>query len=83
MSIIELKKALKGDVIFGTDRVIKKLKLGKLKKVFLAKNCKEEVKEDILYYAKLAKTEVIELKIPNDEVGMVCRKPFSISVLGY
>lgn len=83
MSTTELKKALKNDVIFGTDRVIKRLKLGKLKKVFLAKNCKEDVKEDVLYYAKLAKIDVIELKIPNDEVGMICRKPFSISVLGY
>jgi len=83
MSVTELKKALKGEVIFGTNIVIKKLKLGKLKKVFLAKNCKEDIREDILYYARLAKVEVIQLKIPNDEVGLICRKPFSISVIGY
>jgi len=83
MSIAEVKKIVKeGKALVGTDNVMKELKLGKLSKVFVTANCPAKVKEDIKHYAKLAKTEVVQLKVPNDELGVVCKKPFSISVLG-
>ena len=69
--------------IIGTERILKNLKTGKLKKILVASNCREQIKKDINYYAKLADVKVIQLDIPNDEVGLVCKKPFSISVLGY
>lgn len=80
----DLKKALKeGKLIFGTDRTLKLIRGGKAHKVFLAKNCNEQVKEDILHHAKLAKIEVKQLDLPNEEIGMLCKKPFFISVLCY
>lgn len=79
----ELKEALKNKVIIGTERTLKNLRNGKLKKVLIASNCKEETKKDLEYYGKIAKIEIIKLDIPNDEVGLVCKKPFSISVLSY
>ncbi|QQG38752.1 MAG: ribosomal L7Ae/L30e/S12e/Gadd45 family protein [Candidatus Woesearchaeota archaeon] len=83
MSVEDLKKIINENIIIGTDRVIKGLKNNKIKKVFLASNCKKQTKEDILHYAKLGKIQVVELNIPNEEVGIVCKKPFSISVIGY
>lgn len=81
-SIEEIKKALKEKkAIVGTERTIKYLKLGKVSKVFITTNCPEDVKKDIQYYSKLAKVEIVMLKQPNDELGALCKKPFSVSVL--
>jgi large subunit ribosomal protein L30e len=78
----EIKNAIKGKkIMIGTDKTIKALKLGKLSKVFLASNASEGVMEKIERYSKLTNTKVIKLKIQNDELGSVCKKPFSISVL--
>ena len=79
-----LKDALKKEKInFGTEVTIKKLKNGNLKKVFLAKNCAKTVKEDIKYYAKLSGVNIIELELDNEELGLLCKKSFSVSVLSY
>ena len=79
----DIKKIAKDKkALIGTNKVMKSLKLGKLSKVFLTRNCPKDIKEDIEHYAKIAKVEVVQLKIPNDELGVLCKKPFSISVLG-
>ncbi|HLC37690.1 MAG TPA: ribosomal L7Ae/L30e/S12e/Gadd45 family protein [Candidatus Nanoarchaeia archaeon] len=83
MATEDIKEALTKNPIIGTDRILKNLKSGKLKKVFLASNCKEETKKDVGYYAKLSNVEVVNLDIPNDELGLACKKQFSISILGY
>jgi large subunit ribosomal protein L30e len=69
-------------LIIGTERTLKLLKQGKLKQVFLAANCADSTKEDILHYSKLTKTTVKELAYPSEELGVVCKKLHSISVLG-
>ncbi len=84
MSSVELKKDLKEKKpIIGSDRTIKLLKSGELEKVYLANNTKDEIKEDILYYGKLAKVKIIELKEDNSELGIICKKPFNISVISF
>lgn len=81
--ITEIKKLLKMDkVIIGTEKTIKNLKLGKLSKIFLSENCPEDVKGDISRYAGLVDVKVTKLNLPNDELGVLCKKPFSTSVLG-
>ena len=81
--IKEIKNALEKKVlVVGTDRVLKGLRDGSLKKVFISNNCKDSVKEDIKHYAGLQEIPVVYLKEPNDELGTICKKPFSISVLG-
>ena len=69
-------------LVIGTERVMKLLKTGNISKVFLTVNCPDSVREDVARYAGLAKAEIVELDIPNDELGIVCKKPFSISVAG-
>jgi large subunit ribosomal protein L30e len=81
--IDEVKKLLKTDkLVLGTGRTMKQLRIGKLSKVILSSNCPEDVSDDIENYAKLAGTKVARLKMPNDELGVLCKKQFPISVLG-
>lgn len=68
--------------IVGTERVLKGIKSGSLKKVFLASNCPVKVREDIFHYAKLASVPVVELSYNNEEVGIFCKKNFLVSVMG-
>lgn len=81
--VIDIRKLIEDKkLIIGTEIVIKKLKSGKISKVFLTTNCPKEVKEDIERYSSIAKAEVAQLDIPNDELGIICKKPFSISIVG-
>ena len=73
--------AQSGKAIIGTDLVLKGLRAGKIGKVFLARNCLQKTKEDIHYYASLAKVPVVELEQSNEEVGVLCKKNFFVSVV--
>ncbi|MBW2996173.1 ribosomal L7Ae/L30e/S12e/Gadd45 family protein [Candidatus Woesearchaeota archaeon] len=82
-AIDDIKKVVKeGKIVIGTNNVLKNLKSGKLSKVFITSNCPADVKESVNHYAELAKVDVVQLKQPNSELGVVCKKPFSISLLG-
>ena len=78
----EIKKIIKaGNVLLGTQRAVKSLRLGKVEKIMVSSNCPARVEKDINYYAGLTGTEFHKLDFPNDELGVICKKPFSISVL--
>lgn len=80
----KLQDALKKEkLIYGSEKTLKLLRNGKVKVVFLASNIMDDVKAEIEHLAKLGNVEVVYLKIPNTEVGIVCKKPFAISVLCY
>ena len=82
-AVEEIKKIIKDKkAVIGTNAVLKGLKLGKVSKVFVTINCPEDIKESVKHYAELSKAEVIEIEQPNDELGILCKKPFSISLLG-
>ena len=79
----DIKKLLKSDkLILGTELTLKSLKKGELEKVFLSSNCPSEIRDDIAHYTKLSNTEVVEVGMPNDQLGDLCKKPFSISMIG-
>ena len=81
-NVIEIQKSIESKkVVIGTERTIKLIKTGAASKVFLSSNCPEEILADVDYYQKISPFEVVKLKIPNVELGAVCRKPFAISVL--
>ena len=78
----EIKKLIKSKkFIVGTNRTIEGLKLGKIEKVIIILNCPKKVFNDINYYAELSKAETVKVNYPNDELGVICKKPFSISIL--
>ena len=78
----EIKKMLKaGNLVIGTERSMKNLKLGKVQTLLVSSNCPERIEKDINYYAGLSGAEIHKLDYPNDELSVICKKPFSISVL--
>ncbi len=79
----ELKKLLESKkLVLGTDETLKMLRQGKLKKIFIASNCKKEDKDDVLHYCRVGGVECVELSQSNEEIGVICRKPFAISMVG-
>ena len=68
--------------VIGTDRTLKELKQGALASIYLAKNCPAETQSDIQHYSKIAGVEVHSVGVMNNELGTLCRKPFSVSVVG-
>ena len=78
----DIRKLLKSKkLIVGTERTMKGLKTGKVARVFYAVNCPKDVKSDLEHYCKLGDVEQVALEIDNVELGVVCKKPFSISVI--
>lgn len=82
MSLAELMKVLKEkNIVFGSKETIKNLKRGAVKRVFLASNCPKKVETDIEHYAKIGKVEVTKLDQPNDELALLCKKPYPVTVV--
>ena len=82
-AITELRKHVQSSkFIIGTSEVMKLLKHNKVARIFVASNCPASVKEDFKHYGTMSDCEIVELEIPNDELGVLCKKPFSISVVG-
>ena len=78
----EIKKLIKAkNIVIGKERTLNNLKLGKVEKVIVSSNCAENVVNDLNHYSGLGKTETIKVNYLNDELGVICKKPFSISVL--
>ncbi|MBS3133275.1 ribosomal L7Ae/L30e/S12e/Gadd45 family protein [Candidatus Woesearchaeota archaeon] len=83
MALIEIKKNLKSKrLVFGTELTVKQIKLGNVSKVFLSSNCPDSVKKDISYYSGTGGCSVESLEVLNEELGVICKKPFSVSVVG-
>jgi len=79
----DIKKLLTSKkFLIGKDEVLKNLRKGLIHRVFIASNCPKELTTDLTRYSKISSFELLETKIPNDELGTVCKKPFSIAVLG-
>lgn len=81
MSLEKLKKALKDKTLkIGTDVTLKALRNGKAKTVFLSSNCPEILLKQIQKYTKLVGVDLVKLDISNEELGAVCKRPFSINM---
>jgi len=79
----EIRKLLGSNkIVIGTERVMKLLRKGELAKIMIANNAKTSMKQDVQYYSGLQGVEIVELDVPNEELGVYCKKPFNISILG-
>ncbi len=84
MSLDNLKKAIKEKKLtIGTEKTIKALKKGEAKEVFISKNCPELLRKQVKNYAEISNIPVTELKESNEEIGAICKKPFSINLCCY
>ncbi len=77
-----ISKVQEGKAVLGTDRVLKLLKAKKLSSIILAKNCPAKSKADIEYYARLAQVPIQQVEQTNEELGIICKKNFFVSVAG-
>lgn len=79
----DLKEAVKEKkgLVIGTHRTLKKLKMNEVKKVYVSSNCPKNVLEDVEHYTKIHNIPLVKLKENNEELGVICKKPFFISVL--
>ncbi|MCK4669784.1 MAG: ribosomal L7Ae/L30e/S12e/Gadd45 family protein [Nanoarchaeota archaeon] len=68
-------------VTIGTEATLKNLRQGNLEKVFITKNCPEKVRDDIKDFKE--DVEIVELDKTNEELGVMCKKQYAISVLGF
>ncbi|HLD12914.1 MAG TPA: ribosomal L7Ae/L30e/S12e/Gadd45 family protein [Candidatus Nanoarchaeia archaeon] len=84
MTLENLRKAFKEEqLIYGSERTIKKLKQGKTKTIFLAKNCPPDVRATIQHYATLQPVTIHDLEEPNTELALICKKKYNVSVVSY
>ncbi len=70
-----------GKVVIGTDKSIKTIKRGQAKLVIVASNVARDTLGDIRHYTKLANVKVHFFNGDSAALGLVCGKPFSLSVL--
>ena len=80
--IKKLIKEKKEKVVVGVRETVKELKNGNLVKIFMSSNCPDYAREDIEKYAQLSEAEIVVLEITNEELGVILRKPFYVSVVG-
>ncbi len=80
---MDIKKILLSkNIILGKDKTLRLLKKGKISEILLANNVPELVKKDITSLANLAGAKVSVLTYTNDELGALCKKPFTVSIIG-
>lgn len=79
----DLKKLAEGNkLLLGTQATVKGLKQGRIARVFISSNCPKDVRDDLIHYKKVSEVELEEIGMTNEEFGVLCKKPFSISVAG-
>lgn len=67
--------------IFGYDVTVKKIKNEKVSLVYAASNFPKKERLNVL--AKTMGVKLIELKENSRELGILCKKPFPISVISF
>lgn len=78
----EITQALKTNkAILGYRESIKFLKTDSAQKVVIAKNAPENIRKEMEHNSKVAKTEVEIFEGSSKELGVVCGKPFPVTVL--
>lgn len=78
----EIRKLLGSDkLVIGTDRVLKEVKKGAAAKVVLASNAPDELRTRLARYRAISAFELEDAGMTNDELGTLCKKPFSIAAI--
>lgn len=68
--------------VLGTERTLKLLRVGKVKKVYVASNAPQTTKESLSHYNLVSPIDVVDLPYAVDEVGTICKRPFPVALIG-
>ncbi len=71
-----------GRLVFGVRQTMQMVREGTVEMVYLASNCPEDVRTEVEHYGELSGIPVKLLKMPSDELGVLCRRQHTILVLG-
>ena len=84
MTAIEtLKKALKEKkLVLGLAETQKYANVKKLKEIVIAANTPNTTETKLNKIAELSKIKLNKTDVKNDELGAICKKPYSVSVVG-
>jgi large subunit ribosomal protein L30e len=78
----ELRMALNtGRVYLGTKVAMRELRRGRAKIAILSSNCPEDAKNEIEIHGRLSEIPVLEHQKDSVDLGMLCGKPFPVSVI--
>lgn len=81
-AIAKIKKALEEQrIVIGYQETVEAVNDGTATEVHVAKNTPADKLTTLRDLAGLKEIPVNMLELGNDEVGVICKKPFSISVL--
>ncbi len=70
-----------GKVEFGAKTGVKDSLLAKAKVIVIASNAPKELQEDIFHFSRLSNMPVLVFDGTSMELGSICGKPYSVSVL--
>jgi len=84
--MIDVNKAIgttvkTGKVLFGANKAVESVKLGRAKLIVLASNCPRKIVDDIRYYSRFSNVPVVIYKGNSIDLGAACGKPFMVSAL--
>ncbi|MBD3262956.1 hypothetical protein GF374_01080 [Candidatus Woesearchaeota archaeon] len=81
MSTEKILEAIKENKIeFGTKRALKLLKENKVKEIYISSTYPERLTNELKHAAEINKIPVNRLEINSEELSVLCKKPFLISV---
>ena len=84
MSLVDLRRALKEEKLkFGIKETLKLIKREKIKEVFISDNCPEDWVMRLKKYCEISNVKYTKLKENSKELGIICKKSFSVSVCSY
>jgi len=70
-----------GKVLFGANKAVESVKLGRAKLIILASNCPRDTVVDIVNYSRFSSVPVVIYKGTSIDLGAACGKPFMVSAL--
>ncbi|MAF34883.1 hypothetical protein CMO91_03490 [Candidatus Woesearchaeota archaeon] len=80
---MDIRKLVEADkTVIGSDRVLKGMAKETIKEVLLSKNLALHTRQKVEHYAKLHDIKITELEQNSEELGVLCKKPFNISIIG-
>jgi len=81
--IRELSRLLKeGKTIIGTEIVIKLIKKGEIKEVYVSQNVDELTFKKLEHYSKISNFVINKIELRSSELAEKLGKPFNISIIG-
>lgn len=82
-NLVKIKKSLEAkNIVVGFKEVKKFLMKNELKEIFISSNCPEISKKELENLSNINSVTLTVLDQANDELGIICKKPFNISAIG-